>query len=60
MGDLEDMAANAISILKDDATLAKFKKEAFDWAVGFDILKILPLYEQSYEEAYKFRYKNSH
>ena len=60
LGDLEDMAANAISILKDDATLAKFKKEAFDWAVGFDILKILPLYEQSYEEAYKFRYKNSH
>ena len=60
VGDLEDMATNAISILKDDATLAKFKKEAFDWALGFDILKILPLYEQSYEEAYKFRYKNSH
>ena len=60
VGDLEDMAANAISILKDDAILTKFKRAAFDWAVGFDILKILPLYEQSYEEAYKFRYKNSH
>lgn len=60
VGDLDDMAANAITILHDDTTLEKFKKEAFNWALGFDILNILPLYEEVYEKAYKSRYKNSH
>lgn len=53
VGDVDDMAKNAISILKDDATLALFKKNAFEQAKKFDIDKILPMYEQLYEDVLK-------
>jgi N-acetyl-alpha-D-glucosaminyl L-malate synthase BshA len=49
VGDVEDMAKNAISILKDDDTLNKFKENAYEQAKEFDILKILPMYEKLYE-----------
>ncbi|MBL7883722.1 MAG: N-acetyl-alpha-D-glucosaminyl L-malate synthase BshA [Bacteroidia bacterium] len=48
VGDIEDMAKNAIKILKDDATLNAFKTNAFTQAQKFDIHKILPLYENLY------------
>jgi len=48
VGDVEDMAKNAIKILKDDATLNTFKSNAFAQAQKFDIHKILPLYENLY------------
>ena len=53
VGDVDDMAKNAISILKDDATLAKFKTNAYEQAKKFDIAKILPLYENLYSEVLK-------
>lgn len=49
VGDIEDMAKNAVSILKDDATLAQFKVNAYEQAKQFDIVKILPMYEKLYE-----------
>lgn len=48
VGDVEDMARNAVHILKDDATLNQFKRNAFQQAGKFDIAKILPMYEQLY------------
>jgi N-acetyl-alpha-D-glucosaminyl L-malate synthase BshA len=60
IGNTNEMAENAIKILKDDSTLEKFKEEAFNWALQFDILNILPMYEEVYDKAYKSRYKNSY
>ncbi len=60
VGDVEGMIQNALKIISDDATLHRFKQNAFEWASKFDILNILPLYEDVYERAYKSRYKNSY
>lgn len=49
VGDIEDMAANAVAILKDDETLKKFKMNAMERAALFDIQRILPVYEQMYK-----------
>ncbi|WP_299534782.1 N-acetyl-alpha-D-glucosaminyl L-malate synthase BshA [Ulvibacterium sp.] len=59
VGDVEDMARNAIKILEDEKRLEEFKQNAYNVALKFDILKVLPLYEAIYEKAYKSRYKNS-
>ena len=53
IGDLEGMAANAISILQDDDTLARFKKQARAEARKFDIDAIVPMYEEVYLKALK-------
>ena len=53
IGDLEGMAANAISILEDDDTLARFKKQARAEARKFDIEAIVPMYEEVYLKALK-------
>ena len=50
VGDVEAMAANAISILKDDETLKQFKENAFIRAQDFDLKKILPSYVDFYKE----------
>lgn len=50
VGDVADMAANAIKILKSEETLEKFRKQAFDHALKFDIEKILPQYEKLYNQ----------
>lgn len=50
VGDVDDMAKNAISILENEATLEKFKSNAFAQAGKFEMEKILPMYEQLYEE----------
>lgn len=60
VGDVEGMAKNALYILKDEKILEKFKNDAYKVATNFDILNILPLYEEVYERAYKSRYKNSY
>ncbi|WP_394972499.1 N-acetyl-alpha-D-glucosaminyl L-malate synthase BshA [uncultured Croceitalea sp.] len=60
IGNVSEMADNAIEILKNDESLEKFKNEAYNWAIQFDILNILPMYEEIYEKAYKSRYKNSY
>jgi L-malate glycosyltransferase len=48
VGDVEDMAKNALSILKDEITLTTFKNNAFAQAQLFDIKKVLPMYEELY------------
>ncbi len=50
VGDVEDMAKNAISILKDDAILNQFRANAYEQAQKFDMAKILPMYENLYKE----------
>jgi N-acetyl-alpha-D-glucosaminyl L-malate synthase BshA len=51
VGDVDSMAENALKILTDDATLAKFRESALSVAQQFDIKNILPLYEELYHEA---------
>ena len=51
VGDVDSMAENALKILTDDATLAKFRESALSVAQKFDIKNILPLYEALYQEA---------
>lgn len=51
VGDVDSMAENALKILSDDATLAKFRESALIVAQKFDIKNILPLYEALYHEA---------
>ena len=49
IGDVETMAAKAISILGNDDTLNRFKQQAYDHAATFDISTIVPQYEKLYE-----------
>lgn len=49
VGDIEDMASNAIRVLKDDQTLKTFKQNALKRASEFDIHRILPVYENMYK-----------
>jgi N-acetyl-alpha-D-glucosaminyl L-malate synthase BshA len=49
VGHIDEMADYAISILKDDNTLAAFKKRAYEHACKFDIHQIVPQYEALYE-----------
>lgn len=48
VGDVEDMAKNALAILQDEATLKAFKANAYQQAKRFDIEAILPQYEAIY------------
>ena len=49
VGDVEDMAANALSILSSPENLNLFKDNALKRAREFSLKKILPLYESLYE-----------
>ncbi|CAI8184176.1 MAG: N-acetyl-alpha-D-glucosaminyl L-malate synthase [Formosa sp. Hel1_33_131] len=51
VGAVDEMAQNAIKILKDEAVLETFKKGAKATASKFDIHEIVPFYEAIYEEA---------
>jgi N-acetyl-alpha-D-glucosaminyl L-malate synthase BshA len=53
LGDVEDMAKNAISILKEDAILDQFKKNAKEHTKRFSLQNILPVYEDIYKSCYK-------
>jgi L-malate glycosyltransferase len=48
VGDVDDMAKNAVKILKHDEDLARFKENALKRAAEFDIEKIMPMYEAMY------------
>lgn len=50
VGDVNDMAKNAISILKDEKTHLQFKKNALEQALKFDIQNIVPQYEAIYQK----------
>lgn len=56
IGDIEDMAKNAITILKDDAELTKFKRQARQCAAKFETKNVVPLYEATYERAFEKAY----
>jgi L-malate glycosyltransferase len=49
VGDVDDMAKNAIHILSDDSVLMQFRHNALKRANEFDINQILPLYENYYK-----------
>ncbi len=51
VGNVQEMAANAIKILSDDEKLLAFKKNALEASKEFDIMNILPLYENLYRKA---------
>lgn len=51
IGNIDEMAENALRILQDDSTLNRFKKNALEVAKKFDIKNILPLYEAIYQKA---------
>jgi len=53
VGDVDDMAKNAIYILEDDQRLEEFKKNAYESAHQFSIDKILPKYEEMYRRVIK-------
>ncbi len=53
VGDVQDMAKNMMTLLKDNKTLENYKKNALKRAADFDIQKILPLYENLYQKAVK-------
>ena len=48
VGDVEEMAKNAIYILKDEDRLNEFKDRALAFSKNFSIEKILPQYERLY------------
>ncbi len=52
IGDVDEMAENAIKILKDEVTLKRFKENAKKEALKFEIANVVPLYEKIYEEAF--------
>ncbi|MFT4674152.1 MAG: N-acetyl-alpha-D-glucosaminyl L-malate synthase BshA [Saprospiraceae bacterium] len=51
VGDISEMAANAIKILKDDATLQTFKVNAKKSSRRFDTKRVVPQYEALYARA---------
>ena len=51
VGDIDDMAANALKIFKDEKTLKEFKERAKKVAKYFDINTIVPKYESLYQKA---------
>jgi N-acetyl-alpha-D-glucosaminyl L-malate synthase BshA len=50
VGDVEDMAAHALSLLMDDTMLLRFKQQALAHAAQFEISKILPQYVRYYQQ----------
>jgi N-acetyl-alpha-D-glucosaminyl L-malate synthase BshA len=51
VGNVDEMGRNALAILKDLETLAKYKVSAKKEALRFDTKNIVPLYEAVYENA---------
>ena len=52
VGNVEEMAANAISLLKDESKLEAFRRNAYAKAQTFNIDNILPIYEDYYQRIY--------
>jgi glycosyltransferase involved in cell wall biosynthesis len=48
VGDIDDMSAHAIELLKNNEMLTKFKANAYAQAKLFDIQNIVPKYEKLY------------
>ena len=54
VGDVEDMAINAKSILQNETVLQQFKQQAWKHAQTFKIENVLPVYEALYKEVLSF------
>jgi glycosyltransferase involved in cell wall biosynthesis len=54
VGDIEDMAINAKSILQNETVLQQFKQQAWKHAQTFKIENVLPVYEALYKEVLSF------
>lgn len=50
VGDVEDMIRHAISLLSDEVRLEKFRAKAIERAAEFRIDRILPMYEEVYNQ----------
>ncbi len=50
VGDVDDMAHNAIHILEDETRLKQFKAAALEQASRFEQSRIIPIYEQLYTD----------
>ena len=50
VGDVEDMANNALTLLKDPELLARYRKQALARAHEFELDAIIPQYEHFYNE----------
>jgi len=50
VGDIEEMTANALRLLKNPELHETFRTNAYEQAKRFDIENILPQYEAYYEE----------
>lgn len=48
VGDVDDMAKNALRLLKDNALMQQFRAQARTQAAKFNITEILPIYERMY------------
>ena len=57
VGNVNEMAKNAIQILSDPERLQEFKSNALKTAKKFDIQHILPLYESVYQRAIDLKKK---
>lgn len=53
IGNVDEMAENALRILADEATHHQFKENARLEAIKFDIKNIVPLYESIYQKAFE-------
>ena len=51
VGDIEAMSTNAIKILTDNSLEKRYRTQAFENAKKYDIKKVIPLYENIYNEA---------
>ena len=59
VGDVEEMAENALKILSSDEILQKFKLQAIESAMVYDTKKIVPLYENLYRLAIQNKLTNN-
>lgn len=48
VGDVNDMASNAVQLLSSNEKLSQFKRNALEVAARFNIDKVLPMYEELY------------
>lgn len=53
VGDVKSMADNALKLLQNEKLLNEFKENAFQQALKFDLVKVLPRYEKLYEKLLK-------
>jgi len=53
VGDVDDMAKNALTILATEESLQQFKDQAYELAHRYDIESVLPLYEEVYDSLLK-------